>query len=577
MGERRWAMGICVTRTGDGESFRADAPLGKLRLGTAPSSDVPVEPNPTAALEHGAILWRDNTWCYVHHALFHPTVIRRGHQEIRLDAVLNQEALRDGDHIIIGETDYGISVEPSIKRKTRTAGRRGVSNRRGEAAPEALGVTSRTTAGSRPQDEPIRREPDTDGSAAALEALQAVHVQIRKAMEDKASSPDSLMGEAFGSLAKSLLSLVTRCRSVSMVIERSSDTDSEERIAFSRKRSDRSGYRMECEDMVASLYREAADSQRVIFRNEEMADDTGKRVSHRAQICYPMLVNDELVGAIILASDKRGARFDQRDVLVIQPFADRVAHFVAEQRLRNARVQEQLFHMMAEVSHDLGNFFTMLIANGMSIRNGLQTLPETDVTRTSLEELEANERLLYLMADHTRTMATLFRRRSVDELSLEPHDLNAMVDDVARLMRRRVEKAGGTVTSNRALVSDVVCCYPWVFMCVLNLCKNAYEAMQDNPPGKPRQVEVNVLPDDREGLAYAAVEVSDTGCGMSEEQVQQFKAGRLQSSKPNGLGLGTRSILRALEIHNCPPLQVYSTPDTGTTVRLAIPMCLQPS
>lgn len=70
---------------------------------------------------------------------------------------------------------------------------------------------------------------------------------------------------------------------------------------------------------------------------------------------------------------------------------------------------------------------------------------------------------------------------------------------------------------------------------------------------------------------WAAVSVTDTGCGMSPEFLQKSLFRPFQTTKKNGLGIGMFHSKMIVEAHRG-RLEVQSTQGKGTTVRVLLPL-----
>ncbi|HZI17977.1 MAG TPA: ATP-binding protein [Pyrinomonadaceae bacterium] len=142
-----------------------------------------------------------------------------------------------------------------------------------------------------------------------------------------------------------------------------------------------------------------------------------------------------------------------------------------------------------------------------------------------------------------------------------PLDLNRVVSDVlqlaapqldaARVELRREFDAGGVV----APLDE-----PAASSALMNLVLNAAQAMRG---GGTLTVRTGA------GGGAAFVEVADTGCGMTEEQVRNvFEP--FYSTKPSGLGLGMPYARKVVEQHGG-RIRIESRPGEGTTVRVDLP------
>ncbi|WP_338452443.1 HAMP domain-containing sensor histidine kinase [Niallia oryzisoli] len=96
--------------------------------------------------------------------------------------------------------------------------------------------------------------------------------------------------------------------------------------------------------------------------------------------------------------------------------------------------------------------------------------------------------------------------------------------------------------------------------CLLNLIKNSIEAM---PNGGEFSVVTTVSKFD------IIIEISDTGVGMSKEQISRFGE-PYYSTKEKGTGLGSMVIVKTIETMNG-KIKIDSVLNKGTTIRITLP------
>ncbi len=92
-----------------------------------------------------------------------------------------------------------------------------------------------------------------------------------------------------------------------------------------------------------------------------------------------------------------------------------------------------------------------------------------------------------------------------------------------------------------------------------NLIENSFEAIGDSTGERQVEFFINV---DEEGMS---ISVDDTGCGMTEEQIQKILDGSEYTSKGVGHGNGMRRIREVIERHNG-FLQIESEVGVGTSI-----------
>jgi signal transduction histidine kinase len=102
---------------------------------------------------------------------------------------------------------------------------------------------------------------------------------------------------------------------------------------------------------------------------------------------------------------------------------------------------------------------------------------------------------------------------------------------------------------------------------LLNLLRNAIEAMQAAPPGAPRRIEVSIA---RVAPEWMSVQVADHGPGIAEAELEQvFEA--FHSTKPLGLGVGLAICRRLIEAHGG-TLRAAQNPAGGALFEFTLPL-----
>ena len=101
---------------------------------------------------------------------------------------------------------------------------------------------------------------------------------------------------------------------------------------------------------------------------------------------------------------------------------------------------------------------------------------------------------------------------------------------------------------------------------ILNLIKNAIEAMTDEPEGK----RTLTIATEVSGENAVLTSVRDTGTGLSEKQKENLFA-PFQTTKPHGMGLGLSISQGIISAHNG-RLYLDSEPGFGAVFRFILPI-----
>lgn len=241
-----------------------------------------------------------------------------------------------------------------------------------------------------------------------------------------------------------------------------------------------------------------------------------------------------------------------------------------ERRLLQTQKLESLGVLAGGAAHDYNNLLAAIVGN---LEFALHELPPVSVVRLNIESAIASAQRA---ADLTRQMlAYAGRGRYV----VEAVDLSALVEENARILRAAM---GHNVTLNLDLdrgLPSIQADPGQVQQVLMNLVTNASEAI--GPDHGVVTVSVDVRDCDEDCLAqnrldnrpapgrYVALEVRDTGCGMSEEtKTRLFDP--FFSTKFAGRGLGMSAVQGIVRGHGGAVL-VKSEVGAGTTVTVLFP------
>jgi len=146
-------------------------------------------------------------------------------------------------------------------------------------------------------------------------------------------------------------------------------------------------------------------------------------------------------------------------------------------------------------------------------------------------------------------------------IQLQPTDLDALVDEVTRLLRPEARGAGVTLRRQRAgaLLPSLRADPEKLKQVVINLVRNAIEAM---PEGGSVALESAL----RDGSAV--IEVKDNGPGLPE-RVDIFQL--FVTTKPKGTGLGLSIAQQIVHAHGG-SITASSEPGQGATFTVALPL-----
>jgi putative PEP-CTERM system histidine kinase len=244
----------------------------------------------------------------------------------------------------------------------------------------------------------------------------------------------------------------------------------------------------------------------------------------------PLIHFDRLVGAIVLARPRNPRQLDWEDFDLLRVAGQQLASYLAEQAGQQALMDASRFdefnRRMAFVMHDIKNLvsqLSLLAANAEKHSDNPAFRADMLVTlRNSADKLSA-------------LLARLGRYGSGQVAELAPIELVALARDIAERF-----KGVHPVTLTRDAPVSVMGNREALEQALLHLVQNAIDASQGKLP-----VFLDVT---SEGL-HGAIDVVDSGAGMSPEFVRSGLFKPFVSSKPGGFGIGAfeaRELVKAM-------------------------------
>jgi signal transduction histidine kinase len=223
---------------------------------------------------------------------------------------------------------------------------------------------------------------------------------------------------------------------------------------------------------------------------------------------------------------------------------------------------------MEKLVRDLRNHLTVITSYADAIRDGMAHRPSD-----RLDALQRSAERAVLLID-----ALLIDERPQAPTPRTVADLNEVVRRTAAILSHVEDRAIRLSVDLWAEPLGVLAEPGSLERVLLNLLLNAYDAM---PNGGILTIETAIahagpaaIHDVRPG-SYGRVKIKDTGCGMTAEvQARLFDA--CFTTKPNGTGLGLRSVASTIQQHQG-RISVQSEPGRGTSVTVLLPLATGPS
>jgi PAS domain S-box-containing protein len=226
-----------------------------------------------------------------------------------------------------------------------------------------------------------------------------------------------------------------------------------------------------------------------------------------------------------------------------------------ESRLQAAERLESMGRLAGGVAHDFNNLLTAISGyTGLALERAAHD-PEL------AQDLGEIQRAADRAADLTRQLLAFGRRQVLDP---RPLDLARVVTDVRPMVRGLLGDDVTLETRHEAATPTVLADPGQLEQVVVNLALNARDAM----PGGGT-LTIGTYATTRDDVPWAALEVTDTGVGMSAEtRARAFEP--FFTTRPDGVGLGLASVY-GIVAQSQGTIEVTSEPGRGSTFTVLLP------
>jgi len=248
-----------------------------------------------------------------------------------------------------------------------------------------------------------------------------------------------------------------------------------------------------------------------------------------------------------------------------------------QSQLRESQKMEALGTLAGGVAHDFNNIVAAIIGN---VELALDDVPAGSPARTSLMEIRKASRRA---RDLVQQILAFSRRQLLERQVIE---LEPVVEESSRLLRATLPAGVELLCHASPGVPRVLADATQIEQVLLNLCTNAWQAVQGAAQGR---VEIRLeryegapLPSDVQPRAgqqatgdvpaqWAKLTVRDNGQGMSDEtRARMFEPFFTTKAPGKGTGLGLAVVHGILRDHDA-VLEVESAPGMGSTFSIFFP------
>jgi len=267
------------------------------------------------------------------------------------------------------------------------------------------------------------------------------------------------------------------------------------------------------------------------------------------------------------AFENDGSKRRQRGVVVV--LRDRTIRNSLSDLVAQREELTSYGHIAAGIAHELKNPL-----------GGIRGAAELVALRAEDDTSKRSADLIVREVDRITTLVDdlmVFARG--DQLRLEPTNLHQILDGVLDLLA--LDPLGASTDARRRYdpsIPDLLADGDRLTQVFLNLARNALQAMQENPADEPCQLTVRtgmsleqrLAGSDGQQLPTVEVLIEDTGPGIEPGILDRLTT-PFFTTRPRGTGLGLAVAQHWVTRHGG-ALNVRSTPGSGTSVRVALPL-----
>jgi PAS domain S-box-containing protein len=242
-------------------------------------------------------------------------------------------------------------------------------------------------------------------------------------------------------------------------------------------------------------------------------------------------------------------------------------HVQIESQLRESQKMDALGTLAGGVAHDLNNTLAIVLGNVALARQ------DVGPGHPALESLEEIGKASRRSKDLVQQILAFGRRQ---QLERKPTSLSMVVLESARFLRASIPAKVSLTVECKADAPAVLADATQVNQILLNLCGNAFQAVQNQE--RPGIIEVRVeacAVDEAHGDLrpgrYARLTVSDNGSGIDElTRSRIFEPFFTTKKVGKGTGLGLSVVYSIVQAHDA-HIEVESTPGQGSTFYIYFP------
>jgi len=274
-------------------------------------------------------------------------------------------------------------------------------------------------------------------------------------------------------------------------------------------------------------------------------------------LCVPLVVNDQVLGALELINKKdKETLFTEDDLRLLMIIGNQVARAIDAHRLREKEAKAERMAMVGQmvsgIIHDLKNPISSII--------GFVELISLDKTTG-----ENRKKFCKIILREINSLTNMIQEilnfaKGETNLLLRKYYLSDIVEDVLDLTRKDFEGKQIELKLDLKYKGNVFVDESKMKRVFYNIIRNAIEAM---PNGGVFTISSYTTD------THIVIQLSDTGVGIPEEIRDQLFDSFVTKGKEQGTGLGLAMVKRIIDEHKG-EIEVESETGKGTTFRIKL-------
>ena len=270
--------------------------------------------------------------------------------------------------------------------------------------------------------------------------------------------------------------------------------------------------------------------------------------------CIPLAINDNFLGLLTLNNRMAGNTFTMEDFDLLKTITDQTAgnllNLKLSERLQEIKQMEAFQTMSAFMIHDLKNLASTL---SLTVENLPIHFNNLDFRNDALRIIRQSMKKVNTMCSHLSILSQKIDLKKVEA------DLNELITTSLYCLNR-CDKV--SLFQDLQPVPRLVIDPEQVQKVLTNLLLNANESVGNGG-------EIRVATEQRDG--WVTFSVSDNGCGMSREFMEQSLFRPFKTTKKQGMGIGLFQSKMIVEAHQG-RIEVESEEGKGTTFKVFLPI-----